>query len=112
MRALAVAAGLVALAGPALAAKVQEATYICERGVQIEAIYINEMDVPAIAVVQVEGHIVPLKSVPTGSGARYQGSLALSGYVWWTRGHEAMLVWYDAEVGEDVTIYADCKEAE
>ena len=109
----AIACGLL-MAGAASAGVTSTPRYTCERGVEISAIYINSEDggEPGIAVIQVEGRMINLEATgEAASGVRYRFPNDGSGYVWWTHQGEAQLLWYDAEVGEEVTIYAFCKES-
>ena len=46
----------------------------------------------------------------SASGARYTVPEGTSGHVWWTKGKTARLAWFDAETGEEVTLYSDCHE--
>lgn len=102
---------------PALPAMAQEAAapnepitqahYICERGAQIEATYVNALD-PPLAVLDVEGQQVVLRLAPAASGARYeQEAEGTDGYVWWTQGILATLIWRNGE-GKETTLLNDC----
>jgi membrane-bound inhibitor of C-type lysozyme len=88
------------------------ATYSCERGVEIPVSYINSGESPGVAVLYVEGRMISLVAGESASGVRYAWPSDGSGYVWWTKGDTAMLSWFDAQTGEDVTLYAGCKRAE
>lgn len=94
-------------------AEVMATTYTCERGVEIPAVYVNgtddEGDRLAVAVIWVEGRMINLEAAESASGVRYQFPSDGSGYVWWTQGSEAMLDWFDAETGAEVTLYARCQ---
>ncbi|MFM2357233.1 MAG: hypothetical protein RLZZ528_2969 [Pseudomonadota bacterium] len=104
------AAALSVLAGPALAQPDLVTTrYQCDRGVEVPATYVNTSE-GSVAVINVEGRQITLVNVPAGSGARYEWPSDGSGYVWWTKGPEATLLWKDAEKGEEVTLYALCTE--
>ncbi|AJE46284.1 MliC family protein [Celeribacter indicus] len=81
-------------------------TYTCERGVEIDVVYAGQ----DYAVVQAEGRLLSLGRAVSASGARYLGATGkVSAYEWWEKGGEAMLNYFDAEVGESVTLYAFCK---
>ena len=109
------AALCLALTGAAAMAGVTATPrYVCERDVEIPAVYINSEDgsEPGIVVIQVEGRMINLEATgEAASGVRYRFPNDGSGYVWWTHQGEAQLLWHDAEVGEEVTIYASCKES-
>lgn len=86
---------------------VSGATYQCERGVEIVATYVNDAEA-AVAVINVEGRQIALKITRSASGARYAWPSDGSGYVWWTRGDDATLLWSDGTGGEEVTLLAAC----
>ncbi len=120
------AAGLTsAVTLPALAqtaepqADIQQISYLCERGVILHATYINSASGESFAVLQAEGRQLALKSAVSASGARYigadmslekpaEGTKAVSGPDWWTKGDTGTLSWFDADYGEQVTLYHDC----
>ncbi|WP_392337253.1 MliC family protein [Loktanella salsilacus] len=107
---LAAAALCVSAGQSAQAAGTSTPRYICERGVEIPAVYINSEDgrAPGIAVIYVEGRMINLQATAeAASGVRYDGS----GYVRWTHQGTAQLIWYDAELGEEITLYAACVES-
>ncbi|MFQ1700954.1 MliC family protein [Loktanella agnita] len=101
-------AGIVALTANAAQAEIRALTYMCERGVEIPAVYVNHNDELAVVVLWVEGRMITLERAPAASGARYQFPNDGSGYIWWSKGSEATLGWYYAETGEEVTLYAFC----
>ncbi|WP_443068789.1 MliC family protein, partial [Sulfitobacter sp. HI0027] len=45
-------------------------TYLCDRGVSVPVVYVPDAD-PAVAVRYVEGRLIHLQTMPSGSGARY-----------------------------------------
>jgi len=96
---------------PAVSAQAETAyqttRYTCERGVEVPVTYVNADDL-SLAVLNVEGEQITLEIEESASGARYGWPSGGSHYVWWSKGTEAMLNWYDGEVGEEVTLYASC----
>ena len=103
-------AAVTALTVTSAQAETRALTYTCERGVDIPAVYVNGDDL-AVVVLWIEGRMINLERTEAASGARYQFPNDGSGYVWWSKGDEATLAWFDAEVGEEVTLYAFCSEA-
>ncbi|MGZ9810046.1 MliC family protein [Pseudoroseicyclus sp. H15] len=101
-------AALALLAAAPAGAEVITGRYICERGVEIPVTYVNGVE-PAVVVLMVEGRMITLEQEISGSGARYGWPSDGSHYVWWDKGGQAMLNWYDGEVGEEVTLYAFCE---
>jgi membrane-bound inhibitor of C-type lysozyme len=103
-----VAAGLMA-APPAVAQlDTKGGTYLCDRGVEVPVAYVNGAG-DSVAVLHLEGRLITLPVGPSGSGARYAWPSDGSGYVWWTKGDTAMLLWHDGATSEEVTLYAACK---
>ena len=103
-------AATAALTAGAAQADTRALTYMCERGVEIPTVYVNHGDELAVVVLWIEGRMINLERTEAASGARYQFPNGGSGYVWWSKGDEATLAWFDAEVGEEVTLYAFCSE--
>ena len=93
---------------PAIALDAMAMTYVCERGVEVPAVYVNHPDEPGIAVIGIEGRMVNLVVEPSGSGARYGWPSGGSHYVWWTKGDEATLYWSDGATGEEIPLLSGC----
>lgn len=101
-------AGAVA-AGPALAApETISSRYLCERGVEVPVVYVNGAE-GSVAVIHVEGRMIVLHQGMSGSGARYEWPSGGSGYVWWSKGDEATLLWKDGASGEEAPVLSACK---
>ncbi|MCB2115700.1 MAG: MliC family protein [Rhodobacteraceae bacterium] len=101
---------VVFVAAPLAAAAEMSVTslrYSCERGVEVAASYVNGADGSAV-VLQVEGRQIALLTEPSGSGARYGWPSDGAGYVWWTKGPEAMLLWREA--GTESELLTRCRE--
>ena len=91
----------------AASAEIAEASYLCEGGVTLSALYLTARD-PQIVVIDGDGVLAALRAVPAASGARYEGAPGEGGYIWWTMGEEAMLYWADGETGIEEPFLADC----
>ncbi len=105
MRILSAALLLVVPAVPALAEQADTANYVydCERGVVVQAAYLN-LDEFSYAVLALEGRQLILESQEAASGARYATTGAQPYHVWWTKGDAASLY-----AGPDETaIYTEC----
>jgi len=100
------AAALVVLAATPAFAEVITATYICERGVEVPATYVNG-DEP-VAVITVEGSQITLILERSASGARYGWPSGGSNYVWWSKGDTATLFWRDGASGTETVLLSDC----
>ncbi|WP_424944010.1 MliC family protein [Aliiroseovarius crassostreae] len=86
--------------------------YDCARGAVVQATYMNAGDA-SYAVVLVEGRQVGMDRVQSASGAKYaqiqEDGKDAAGYVWWTKGDEAFLLWVDPDTGTDDMILTGCK---
>jgi membrane-bound inhibitor of C-type lysozyme len=82
--------------------------YTCERGVEVPVVYVNDGDKGSIANLMVEGGLFTLYLEPSASGARYGWPSDGSGYVWWTKGDAATLLWKDGAAGTETALLSDC----
>lgn len=83
------------------------ATYICDRGVEVPATYLNTAD-RNFVVINVEGRQISLEVEVSASGARYGWPSDGAHYVWWNTGDEATLYW--SEAGAETAVLEGCKE--
>ncbi|OWY05643.1 hypothetical protein B6V75_05910 [Thioclava sp. F1Mire-8] len=84
-------------------------TYHCERGAEVHAAYINDTDPQRVALF-LQGRLVVMSHIRSADGARYaEDGEGEAGYVWWTKGHGAMLDWI-AEDGEAQPLFRACQE--
>jgi membrane-bound inhibitor of C-type lysozyme len=92
--------------GPAFSA-----SYACPGGVVVQAAYINPGSGPSYAVIGWAGKLIPMQDGPTGSGARYAAFGDQGGYVWWTKGAEATLLYVDTEdMDAEQTVLSGCQQ--
>lgn len=102
-------AALLAAATPAAAEMALVShRYVCERGAEVAATYVTAADGSA-AVIQVEGRQIALVAGPAASGVRYAAPSDGSGYVWWTKGEAATLLWSDGAAGAETILLAACR---
>ncbi|MAQ37653.1 MULTISPECIES: MliC family protein [Thioclava] len=88
---------------------VVNATYHCERGAEVHAAYLNDTD-PQRVVVFLQGRQVVMSHIRSADGAKYaEDGEGEVGYVWWTRGAQAMLDWI-AEDGEVQPLLRACRQ--
>ncbi len=103
------AAVAMALTTPATQAETLALTYVCERGVEIPAVYVHADGSPGVVVLSVEGRMINLEATgEAASGVRYRFASDKSGYVWWTHQDTADLSWFDVPLSEEVTLYHGC----
>jgi membrane-bound inhibitor of C-type lysozyme len=93
-------------------AEVITVRYLCERGVDVPVTYVNAEGMDSVAVLNVEGGQITLIQEISGSGARYGWPSGGSGYVWWSKGDAATLLWRDGETTIEEPVYADCMRRE
>ena len=111
------AAGLL-LSGLTGAAMAQDAdiqpltkiTYLCQRNVELPVVYINvQGDAEPMAVMSVEGKLVPMRSWPAASGARYIALDEQDSYRWHTKGDEGTLTFLEADdSAKEMTVLTGC----
>jgi membrane-bound inhibitor of C-type lysozyme len=104
------AAFALALAAQPVAAMpdVRTVTYTCERGVSVPVTYVNAAE-GSVVVLSVEGRQITLFQTEAASGARYAWPSDGSGYVWWTKGDEADLLWSGGASGQEMPLLSDCR---
>lgn len=72
--------------------------YICERGVELQAVYINDPDSKeSRAVIYTEGKLVPMNIWMSASGARYLAIDEQDSYRWHTKGDKGVLSFLEAD---------------
>ncbi len=104
-----VALGL-SCATPALAdLDLKTVRYLCDRGVEIPAAYVNDGQGGSVVVLNVEGQQIALVSEETGSGARYGWPSGGSHYIWCSQGDEAMLLWRDGSEDTETDLLGGCR---
>ncbi len=109
--AVALIAAAVALPGVACAEmQVQNTRYLCDRGVEIPVVYVNDPD-QSLAVLQVEGSQILLYSDPMSAGGRYAWPSDGSSYVWVTEDAGATLFWRDGAAGTETVILTACVQS-
>ncbi|UGX86120.1 MliC family protein [Phyllobacterium meliloti] len=108
--------GLLVPALPVMAAeqaaqdRIEQTTYQCERGVIVDATYINTKDGSSFAVINVENKQVPMRTSQSGSGALYIAVDQDDSYRWHTKGDAAILSYLDAAPGApEKTLLSECK---
>ena len=62
-------------------------------------------------MIHVENRQITLTRSRSASGVRYAWPGDGSGYIWWTKGDDATLLWFDAETSEEVTLYSACRKS-
>jgi membrane-bound inhibitor of C-type lysozyme len=82
-------------------------TYLCDRGVSVPVVYVPDAD-PAVAVLYIEGRLIHLQAMPSGSGARYGWPSDGSSYEWWEHQGRARLGWHEGASDAMTPIYTDC----
>lgn len=96
----------MAKAGP----EMYSVTYTCERGVALPVVFINPADGPSLAVLSAEGKLVPMRSRPAGSGARYIALDEQDSYRLYTKGDTAILSHLAADhTVREETLLSDCR---
>jgi len=104
-KAMVMAGGLLLSAAPAFAIDMRTASYTCDGAAKIMAIYVGTGEDAAV-VLHYQDQLAGMSVTPAASGVRY--SEVPYGYVWHTKGKEAILSRETAE-GE-TTVLDKCRE--
>ncbi|MBX8824417.1 MliC family protein [Ochrobactrum sp. SFR4] len=85
-------------------------TYICERNVELDVVYINGLkNDESAAVLYTEGKLVPMRIWPAASGARYIALDEQDSYRWHTKGDEGILSFLEADdSAKEQTLFSNC----
>lgn len=85
-------------------------TYLCERNVELQAVYVNDLkNNESMAVLWVEGKLVPMRSWPAADGARYVALDEQDSYRWHSKGQEGTLTFLAADDSAKVqTVLDNC----
>lgn len=84
--------------------------YRCMGGAKLPVVYLNLQGGESFATTYVNGHLVLMRSGPTGSGARYVAVDGQAGYRWHVKGEVGSLFFVGAEPGaRETLVLQDCK---
>lgn len=84
--------------------------YRCTGGARLPVVYLNLQGGDAFATTYINGHLVLMKSGPTGSGARYVAVQGQAGYRWHVKGEVGSLFFQGPEPGaREALLLQDCK---
>ncbi|WP_439273146.1 MliC family protein [Pseudochrobactrum sp. HB0163] len=91
-------------------APLTKVTYICERNVEVPVVYVNGLkNDESMAVISVEGKLVPMRIAPSGSGARYIALDEQDSYRWHSKGDEGILSFLEADdSAEEQVLLSKC----
>jgi membrane-bound inhibitor of C-type lysozyme len=93
--------------------RIEQSTYQCERGVIVDATYINTKSGSSFAVINVENKLVPMRTSASGSGALYIAIDPADSYRWHTKGDAAVLSYLDATPGtQEKTLLSEFKASD
>lgn len=85
-------------------------SYLCQRNVELHVVYINGLkNNDSAAVLLIEGKLVPMRSWPAASGARYIALDEQDSYRWHTKGNEGRLTFLEADhTATEMTVLDNC----
>lgn len=80
-------------------------TYLCDRNVELQAVYVNDLkNNESMAVLLIEGKLVPMRIWPAADGARYIALDEQDSYRWHSKGQEGTLTFLAADDSAKVQI--------
>lgn len=85
-------------------------SYLCQRNVELNVVYINGLkNDDSAAVLSTEGKLVPMRLAPSGSGALYVAMDEQDSYRWFTKGNEGTLTFLEADdSAKEMTVLENC----
>jgi membrane-bound inhibitor of C-type lysozyme len=106
-----VAATLAAcVAAPPPRAEPAPSSYVCANGRYFAVNYGQEGETPSVTLTFENDERALLLAEPSASGARYGWPSDGTGYVFWSKGQEAMVLLKDGtKGGKETVLYADCR---
>lgn len=93
---------------------VVKVTYICERNIELPVVYINNLkNDESMAVIMVDGKMVPMRNWKSASGARYLALDEQDSYRWHTKGDKGVLSYLEADdMAKEQFLLSDCVNKE
>jgi membrane-bound inhibitor of C-type lysozyme len=85
-------------------------SYLCQRNVDLDVVYINGLkNDDSAAVLSTEGKLVPMRISTSGSGALYVAIDEQDSYRWHTKGNEGTLIFLEADdSAKEMTVLQNC----
>ncbi|WP_170363539.1 MliC family protein [Ruegeria arenilitoris] len=109
LRSLCLAALVGAVSGPAFAQiDILSVTFTCENGVELPVTYFNPSDGEGAAAMIVDGQLIALRQVQSGSGIRYESVNGQGTYTLRSKGWNAMVSFAAAGATDETDILKDC----
>ena len=109
LRSLCLAALVGAVSGPALAQiDILSVTFTCENGVELPVTYFNPSDGEGAAAMIVDGQLIALRQVQSGSGIRYESVNGQGTYTLRSKGWNAMVSLAATGATAETDILKDC----
>lgn len=103
-------AGIVGLHGGAAAAQIDilSVTFFCENGVELPVTYFNPTEGEGAAAMVVDGRLVALRQVQSGSGIRYESVGGQGTYTLRSKGWDARVSFAAAGAAGETEILKNC----
>lgn len=110
LRRLAYMAGVTTLFATAAQAQIDilPVTFTCAGGVRLPVTYFNPAEGDGAAAMVVDGQLIALRQVPSGSGIRYESVGGQGTYVLRSKGWDAVVSFAAAEGGSETDVLTGC----
>ncbi len=101
---------LSGVGGPALAEiDVLSVTFTCENNATVPVAYFNPTEGPGAAAMLIDGRLIALRQVQSGSGIRYESESGAGTYTLRSKGWEATITYQPAgDTSPERLLYRDC----
>ena len=107
---LTVLAGMATLCASMAQAQIDilPVTFTCEGGVELAVTYFNPPEGDGAAAMVVDGQLIALRQVPSGSGIRYESVGGQGTYVLRSKGWDAVVSFAAAGAGSETDVLKGC----
>ncbi|MEM6658666.1 MAG: MliC family protein [Pseudomonadota bacterium] len=106
-----ICAACVAFSAPAAQAEIDilSVTFTCENGIPLPVTYFNAADGSGAAATMVDGTLVPMRQVQSGSGIRYESVDTTGTYILRSKGWDASISFRAAgDTTAEQVIFQNC----
>jgi len=110
LKSIALAASATLLSAAAAVAQIDilSVTFVCENATELPVTYFNPSEGDGAAAMIVDGRLIALRQVPSGSGIRYESVEGQGTYVFRSKGWNAMVSFVADGAADETDVLTDC----